>query len=194
MRRRIRTLSMILVIGGLALVQAPRPAQADDDHKKDLIVTMTFGAAFMGSGQMPATHLLLPRTVHLRAGGIVNFVVGGVHEIFVYKPGTTPDDVLLNAPPFPGSDFINYGLLPSGLPDANILLYVGVNPGNNAFPTGANPARPPNPLTRSNLQNRVESVYFAEPGTYLVICNINPHFRSGMYAWVKVKGKDNKTD
>ena len=35
--------------------------------------------------------------------------------------------------------------------------------------------------------NRVESVVFEERGRYLVICNINPHFRDAMYAWVIVK-------
>ena len=32
----------------------------------------------------------------------------------------------------------------------------------------------------------MEAVSFPEPGTYLVICNVNPHFRDGMYAYVKV--------
>ena len=35
--------------------------------------------------------------------------------------------------------------------------------------------------------NRVESVSFTEPGTYLVICNIRGHFLDGMFAVVKVK-------
>ena len=194
MKRCRRTLSMTLVIAGLALIQSPRSAQANDNDKKNLVVTMTFGAAFAGGGQNPATHLLLPHTVHLRAGGIVNFVVGGIHEIFVYKPGTTPEDVLLNAPPFPGSDFINYGILPTRLPDNNLLLYAGVNPSTPNFPTGVNQGRPPNPANRSNAPNRVELVHFPEPGTYLVICNINPHFRSGMYAWVKVRGDGDEND
>jgi plastocyanin len=38
--------------------------------------------------------------------------------------------------------------------------------------------------------NRIESVAFTEPGTYLVICNVTPHFLDGMYAWVKVTRKD----
>jgi len=33
-------------------------------------------------------------------------------------------------------------------------------------------------------------VLFKEPGTYLVICNISPHLRDGMYAYVKVLGDD----
>ena len=36
----------------------------------------------------------------------------------------------------------------------------------------------------------MEPVLFKEPGTYLVICNIRPHVRDGMYAYVKVLGDD----
>ena len=39
---------------------------------------------------------------------------------------------------------------------------------------------------RFNGENRMEAVSFPEPGAYLVICNVNPHFRDGMYAYVKV--------
>ena len=38
----------------------------------------------------------------------------------------------------------------------------------------------------ANASNRVESVSFAEPGTYLVICNIRGHFLDGMYAFIHV--------
>jgi uncharacterized cupredoxin-like copper-binding protein len=37
--------------------------------------------------------------------------------------------------------------------------------------------------------NRVESVGFLEPGTYLVICNVSVHFTDGMIAYVTVTGK-----
>ena len=39
----------------------------------------------------------------------------------------------------------------------------------------------------SNASNRQEFVSFAEPGTYLVICNVPGHFLDGMFAYVKVK-------
>jgi hypothetical protein len=38
----------------------------------------------------------------------------------------------------------------------------------------------------SNAMNRLESVSFAEPGLYLVICNVRTHFLDGMYAFVRV--------
>jgi len=56
--------------------------------------------------------------------------------------------------------------------------------------------------TSSNAQNRVESVGFpasvgtgtppsekAEPGVYLVICNVRQHFLNGMFGFVEVKAE-----
>jgi uncharacterized cupredoxin-like copper-binding protein len=37
----------------------------------------------------------------------------------------------------------------------------------------------------------MEPVSFATPGRYLVICNVAPHFRDGMWAWVIVKNGGN---
>ena len=73
---------------------------------------------------------------------------------------------------------------------------MGINPGGGPLAT------PGTILPFSNSQNRVESVGFpdsegvgtngvaslkAEPGVYLVICNVRGHFLDGMYAFVKVK-------
>ena len=72
--------------------------------------------------------------------------------------------------------------------------YLGLNPANMMIPGGGNPiATSPkvNLAIRTNTGNRVESVGFAEPGLYLVICNILPHFQDGMYAWVRVTGGGN---
>jgi len=77
-------------------------------------------------------------------------------------------------PAFPPNLFVNYQL--------NTAYYVGLNPDN------ANPATPPAPANRFNGENRTEAVSFAEPGVYLVICNVTPHFRDGMYAYIKVSG------
>ena len=43
----------------------------------------------------------------------------------------------------------------------------------------------------SVAQNRVEGVAFLNPGRYLVICAVLPHFNDGMYAWVEVSGRGN---
>jgi len=106
-----------------------------------------------------------------------DFVVAGFHQIFVYKPGTEPGDIVV--PDSPPNLFIN---------DFNNLYYLGVNPGLNFPPTPQPPGVPPLPAGVSTAPNRVESVTFSTRETYLVICNVNPHFRDGMFAFVKVGG------
>jgi hypothetical protein len=166
-----------------------------DNDKAPLSVTVSFGAGLNTAlmGPNVANDHIVPPKIEVKAGGVVNFVVAGFHQIFAYNPGVKPQDVLDNAPAFdpmndPQSFYINYGLRPQD--DPTILLYVGANPGVG-LPQP--PFPPPNALTPpppfpilSNTFNRVESIVFQEPGRYLVICNVNPHFRAGMWAWVKV--------
>ena len=44
---------------------------------------------------------------------------------------------------------------------------------------------PPAPV--SPLRDRVEVIHFPNPGLYLVICGVLPHFEEGMYGWVRVR-------
>jgi hypothetical protein len=167
----------------------------DDNDKAPLSVTVSFGAGLNTAlaGPNPDNDHIVPTKIEVKAGGVVNFVVAGFHQIFAYNPGVKPNDVLDNAPAFdPEADlqsfYINYGLRPQD--DRTILLYVGANPGaglpSPPFPP-ANDLTPPPPFPiLSNTFNRVESIVFPVPGKYLVICNVNPHFRLGMWAWVHV--------
>jgi plastocyanin len=161
-----------------ALLLLPTLAAADDDGNQKASVTVSFGAG-LNTAQPgnPANHHVLPRTIEIKAGGTVNFVVAGFHQIFVYLPGTGPEDIV--PPAFPPNLFIN---------QLTNTYYVGINPFNPTMgpPGGANPGTPPAPPGIDNGLNRTESVSFAEPGTYLVICNVTPHFNDGMYAFVKV--------
>jgi uncharacterized cupredoxin-like copper-binding protein len=34
----------------------------------------------------------------------------------------------------------------------------------------------------------MEGVSFSKPGLYLAICNVAPHFKDGMWAWIRVTG------
>lgn len=175
---------------GLAVLQAPR-VTADNDDRNKLSVTVSFGVGLNTAGA--ANHHVLPRTIRVKAGGVVNFAVAGFHQIFVYEQGVTLSDVWANLPPWgppaipvtPDNLFINY--------DIHQLHYRGLNPagGDAATAQGVNPVTPlVNLFNRDNTGNRVESVAFTEPGTYLVICNVTPHFIDGMYAWVRVTGGD----
>jgi hypothetical protein len=167
---------MIIAVAGLTLLQTPG-ARADDDDGK-VSVTVSFGAG-LNTAQPgnAANHHVLPKTIHVRTGGVVNFAVAGFHQIFVYNPGKGPDDVVLN--PNPMSLFID---------DVNGLYYRGI------LPAGGPPPGIPATTNPSNAANRVEPVSFLKPGRYLVICNVTPHFLDGMWAWVVVTGNGQDHD
>jgi plastocyanin len=65
---------------------------------------------------------IFPHSVVISAGGTVDFDVFGFHQVAVYEPGVTPDDI--DVPPFPPESniFINDGdgLLFAGPPTVSI--------------------------------------------------------------------------
>ena len=131
--------------------------------------TVTFGGWMMPLDRFPNQnpiaanhHSLTPKTVKIKAGGTVNFVIGGFHNVIVYDDGTQPADinVALTVPPTNGG--------PPLINDPNRRIYRGLDPSLQS-------------------QDRVESVVFDRPGTYLVICAVRPHFvNDAMYGFVKV--------
>ena len=167
MRSRLSLIALLLVALPAAAVQG----QSSGNSR--MSVTVTFGAGLNTAQQgNAANHHVLPNMIEVKAGGAVNFAVAGFHQIVVYEPGVSVADIVV--PPFPPVDnlFVNYEL--------GSAYYVGLNPDNR------NPLTPPAPANRFNGENRIESVSFAEPGVYLVICNVTPHLRDGMYAYVRV--------
>jgi len=147
----------------------------DRDDRGDALdnATVTFGGwmttpaldRFPNNNPIAANHhALTPKTVKIRAGGTVNFVIGGFHEVIVYDNGTKPEDINTNLTVQPTN-------LPTGPPlinDPNRRIYRGLDPS-------------------TQTQDRVETVVFDRPGTYLVICAVRPHFvNDGMYGFVKV--------
>jgi plastocyanin len=109
----------------------------------------------------PNLHELVPQVAVIRAGGTVNFIIGGFHHVLVYDDGTKPDDINdeMTIPPTMGG--------PPLINDPNRRIYRGLDPS-------------------TQTRDRVEVVHFEKPGTYLVICGVQPHFRDGMYGFVKV--------
>jgi plastocyanin len=109
-------------------------------------------------------HKLIPYVATIKAGGAVNFLISGTHQILIYDNGTQLADVssanvvgaTAGPPPFPG--FVD---------DPNHRIYRGLNP---------------LPLP----QDRAEAVTFPNKGTYLVVCGVLPHFLEGMHGFVKV--------
>jgi hypothetical protein len=117
-------------------------------------------------------HLLLPFVANVRAGGAVMFVISGLHNVQIFAPGTKPSDInigltipVLQPPPLPpGVEF------PPLIDDPANRIYRGPDP------------------TLVPL-DRTETVTFAEPGRYLVICGFLPHFLDNMFGFVNVVGK-----
>jgi plastocyanin len=122
-------------------------------------------------------HLMLPFEAEVDAGGAVSFIISGLHQILIYGPGRELAEVQaaafgLNLPPIPPlPPLVNYttDLVYRGL-DPRVLQYVPLASGT------------PNPVI-----DRVEAVNFKEPGRYLVICGVRPHFDTGMHGYVTVK-------
>ena len=173
-----RLILSAILVSALALTHPSWVKADDDDRNPRESVTVAFGAGLNTAQQgNQANHHVLPRVIRVKRGGVVNFVVAGFHQIFVYKPGTKPED--LTVPAFPPNLFIN---------DFDNLYYLGINPGPNPPPNPLPPGVPPQPAGVVGPENRVESVSFSTPGTYLVICNVTPHFNDGMFAYVEVGG------
>ncbi len=151
-------------------VHAQQVREDNDDRGGPLdSATVTFGGwmtpldRFPNSNPIAANHhALTPKTVKIKAGGTVNFVIGGFHNVVVYDDGTQPADINVNltVPPTNGG--------PPLINDPNRRIYRGLDPSLQS-------------------QDRVETVVFERPGTYLVICAVRPHFvNDGMYGFVKV--------
>jgi plastocyanin len=157
------------------------------------IVTVAFGAglntAQPGNAQ---NHHVLPNVIRVNAGDVVNFVVAGLHVIRVYDSGVQLSDVNAQIPdecevnPVPPAEFpencFTDGPVEVIPPLGLDVMYEGLNS------IGPPPQVPPFAPV-SLAQNRVEPVAFLNPGRYLVICAVLPHFNDGMYAIVEVRAR-----
>ena len=108
-------------------------------------------------------HKHLPFEVDIDQGGGVSFVISGAHQILIYE-GRTLEDVQ--------AAFAREGsVLPGG---PGLVQY----PPDRAY-------RGLDPFTQPTF-DRVESVNFLNPGRYLVVCGVLPHFLEGMAGYVNV--------
>ena len=137
-------------------------------------------------------HKHLPFEAEVDAGGAVSFIISGLHQVVIYAnreladvqaaaaPSTDlPGIPLLGGPPPPAPPVVLPGLVNlatdrvyRGL-DPRILYYMSPGPGGTLIPN-------------LNL-DRIEAVNFFEPGRYLVVCGLRPHFDEGMHGYVNVK-------
>jgi len=131
-------------------------------------------------------HKHLPFEVEVDAGGAVSFIISGLHQVVIYanreladvQAGAAPSTDLPPTAPLPplpalpplvnlATDRVYRGL------DPRILFYMLPGPNGTVIPN-------------LNL-DRVEAVNFFEPGRYLVVCGVRPHFDEGMHGFVNVK-------
>lgn len=174
-------LPSVAVLGLLLLGCADQPLEPAESEAPEVMqarsgppmtATVEFGRNARGTdffppgshdGSFHAKDAIRPRAIVIAAGGTVDFVVDPFHKPAVYEPGIGPEDIDTSAledagTPFPFPPIIND-------PDGRI-------------------ARGPLVLAAPT----VWSWTFDEPGRYLVICEVLPHFAGAkMYAWVVVK-------
>lgn len=89
--------------------------EAGAEHEAQDSATVSFGGwmttpavnRFPNASPMTANHhAMAPKTVTIKAGGMVNFVISGFHQIIVYDKGTQPASINTNlriAPTGPGN-------------------------------------------------------------------------------------------
>jgi hypothetical protein len=112
-------------------------------------------------------HQHIPFHVTIEAGGAVNFIISGLHQVIAYDDGTQPDDI----------DTTLTTTTTGATPSPAVVL---IDDPTNRIYRGLDPSLLP--------RDRVEVVYFPNPGTYLVICGVRNHFvNDGMFGFVTVQ-------
>lgn len=153
--------------------------------------TVSFGAWATGISRRPNIvaaaalpnniHALIPYEVTIKAGGTVNFIIAGFHVVAVYGNGTQPGDINTAVTVLPTN-----APAPPIIDDPTNRVYRGIDPTVLPFLQGPMQQGPLGPPFQPLLQDRTEVVHFPDPGTFLVICAVRPHFLEGMYGYVKV--------
>jgi hypothetical protein len=185
----MRYQTRFLVLGAMmsaAILSLVAPvSRADDDKDKRSNAGASFGRG-LNTAQPgnKVNHIILPRLIKIKTGGVVDFTVAGFHDIIVFKPGFTREDLEPFIPTAGAFIFPRDPATPLPATQAiltDLIYYRGINPaGAGNAPTG-------DPV---NASNRSEVVAFLEPGTYFVHCNVRGHLLDGMYAYVKVSNDD----
>jgi len=168
----------------------PEESKPHGNHGK--VASGPLAQATMSFGQYPANstidrmkvgnpgalnvHQLIPNEVKIQAGGTVDFIIEGFHQVLVYDNGMQPGDINAALAPAAPLAFL--------IDDPNRRIYRGLSPAGvpvNFFATNVPPAAIPAPP-----QDRIEAVNFPTPGDYLVICGVRGHFQDGMIGYVRV--------
>lgn len=187
------TTALALAVRPETEAQSPQlPDEAQSHGHQSRPISGPLAEATMSFGQWPAdstvdrmkvanpgnrnTHQLVPYDVKINAGGTVDFIIAGFHQVAIYDNGTQPSEINDGlALPAPLANLID---------DPNRRVYRGLSPSGvpaNFFAPGV-----PAAAIAAPPQDRVESVQFPDPGIFLVICAVRSHFLDGMYGFVTV--------
>jgi hypothetical protein len=185
-------LSTICLVAMLSLGLLAPMTMADDSSP--VKATISFGQwqtdppldrfpPSLSNDRLRNEHQLIPHNVNIKAGGAVNFIISGFHQPIVYDDGIRPEDIktvigvntttTTGPTPSPAVVLID---------DPDHRLYRGQDPSLQSLER-ASSLKP----TPEFLQDRVEVVFFRNPGTYLVICGVHGHFvNDDMFGFVTV--------
>jgi len=197
MKRPAWSMMGVAILSCIGLTSSRGIADGDEGQS----VTVAFGRGLNTAQQHNiVNHVILPNDIRVDQNGVVHFLVAGFHEPVIFVPGVGLKDIQKIA-----NDGTGTFIFDPKSPPPDGTFYFGINPAGGNPPTQATPANPivAGSDTRSNAQNRVESVGFpanvgtgtppspiAKPGIYLVICNVREHFQQGMFGFVEVKAED----
>jgi len=106
---------------------------------------------------------MTPDVADVKAGGAVNFHIAGFHHLLIYDDGTKPEDINIAATIPPTTQPV-----PPLINDPVKRIYRGLDPSVLPALPGSTPPQP--------LQDRIETVRFPNPGKFLVLCGVLPHF------------------
>ena len=132
----------------------------------------TFDRFTNGNDRTRNDHQIIPNPIKVHAGDSISFIISGFHTPQIFGPDTQPADIdrTVLAPPNPA--------FPAGPPiiaDTRNRVFRGADP-RNISPTVAVPPAAPTLLPVGVSQDRIEVVSLTNPGRYLVICGVLPHF------------------
>jgi plastocyanin len=170
--RKFFILLVVLVLAVPFTVSAAPPTQAHV-HFGDENAGSPFSPELGHDQSFHAADKMVPRTVVISQGGSVTFSITPAHQVAIYGPGTKPGDINLH-PDF--LDDVAVPFPPFIIPDILINYPVG------------RVALAPAPNLFEHTTWTTPAGTFDEPGRYLVICTILPHFAGAdMYGWVIVQ-------
>jgi plastocyanin len=171
-------MAMMVLVMAVMLISAPAWAKNPENAFVNFGIPGTSGAL---------NHMIVPDDIRISSGGIVNFAIvsgadamsgAGFHQVTVYRVADGTKLSSIAAQIMPGS---NYNIVDK---DGTLVLQVTAgSPLVDSDPSGLRVFIE----AEASSTPRTAGVYFADPGTYLVICNVRPHLDDGMIAIVTVK-------